>query len=204
MINVKTVYRRLSNQVEIDYILPESLQEYFDLPNPSTFLVDEKASEIIDSKYWRSELKPGSTYRIREHGNTSDKDKLGEKETAKKTGTNDTLSVIVSHAMTATTAVYKMKQNEGDETLVKQCMQEEDENRFFEYIILSKNGENVYLIANEKGENRIYIAIQATHTRYLLDLKCNLQVMLHYFSRSIYLSSLFSYALLEDKNFLDI
>ena len=204
MINVKIVYRKQSCQVEVDDISPESLQEYFDLPNPPTFLVDEKESEIIDSKYWKSELKPGSTYRIKEHRNTSDKDKLGEKETAKKTGISDTLSVIVSHAVAATTAAYKMKHNEGDDTLIKQYMQEDNENRFFEYIILSKNGKNVYLIAKEKGEKRIYIAIQATDTGVLLDLKCNLQVTLHYFFISIYSNSLLSNALLEEKFFPDI
>ena len=113
MSEIKIVYKGESYEVHIKDILPEDLQECFDLPKPPKFLLDENANKMISYKHWRSKLKVGSIYRIKEPGNnavTSVKDGVDEEEEAKNaTGMDESFRDIVLHSLIASTAVYKME-----------------------------------------------------------------------------------------------
>lgn len=180
MSEIKIVYKGESYEVDIEDISPEDLQECFTLPKPPKFLLDEDASKMISHKHWRSKLKVGSIYRIKEQGVTtvtSDKDSVDEEEMAKKaTGMDESFRDIVLHSLIASTAVYKMEHKDSDEKALKHYMYEQMNNHFFDYIIPSKHGENFYLIAKETNVNRIYVAFRGS--KDLLDWKYNLQVML--------------------------
>ena len=176
---VKIAYKKQIYRVEIDDLSPEDLEECFDLSNPPTFLLDDKANEIIHAKYWRKELKAGRLYRIEEQCNTFGKRNINEEEAFKKYGIDASFRNVVEHSLIAITAGYNMEHNKGDEKSIKKYLYEENENHPFEYIIPSKHGENFYLIAKENKVNRIYIAFRGD--KDLLDLKHNLQVTLCYF-----------------------
>ena len=175
MNKVKIVYKGLTYPVEIEDISARRMQERFNLSNPPEYLTEERAGVIIDSKYWKSELKAGSTYLIREQCDTLGNRNSDHEEIARRIGVNDSFRGIVLHSLIASTAVYHMKYNESDNTLVKKYLDEQIENHFFEYIIPSKYGENFYFIAKEKEANRIYIAFRGT--KDLLDWNYNLQVI---------------------------
>lgn len=179
MSKIKIVYKKESYQVDIGNISPENLQECFDLQKPPKILLDENTNKMINYKHWRSKLKVGSTYRIKEQGNISvnpDKDHADEEKKAKKTtGMDENFRGIVLHSLIASTAVYKMEHKNGDEILIKQYMYEQINNHFFDYLIPSKHGKNFYLIAKETNVNRIYVAFRGSSD--LLDWKYNLQVI---------------------------
>ena len=183
MSEIKIVYKGESYEVDIEDISPEDLQECFDLPKPPKFLLDENANTMISYKHWRSKLKVGSIYRIKEPGNnavTSVKDGVDEEEEAKNaTGMDESFRDIVLHSLIASTAVYKMEHKDSDEKFLKHYMYEQMNNHFFDYIIPSKHGENFYLIAKETKVNRIYVAFRGS--KDLLDWKYNLQVMFRCF-----------------------
>ena len=191
MSEVKIVYKGESYEVDIEDISPEDLQECFGLPKVPKFLLDENANKMINCKYWRSKLKVGCIYRIKEQGinsDTSGKNEVDEEEVAKTTtGIDDSFRDIVLHSLIASTAVYKMEHKEDDEKFLKQYMYDQMENHYFEYIIPSKHGENFYLIAKEVDANRIYVAFRGS--KDLLDWKYNLQVMLSFLFSFIYLLS---------------
>lgn len=186
---VKIVYSGESYPVKINNISSEDLQECFDLPKPPKFLLNEETNEIIHSRDWEDMLKEGHTYHIKERGTNCGIDNVDEKKSVPKNGISNNFRVIVLHSLIASTAVYKIEHEEHDENSVKQYLYEQTENHFFEYIITSKHGENVYLIAKEKEANRIYIAFRGT--KDLLDWKCNLQVMVCYFCFHVFVSFLY-------------
>ena len=194
MSEVKIVYKGESYEVDIEDISPEDLQECFDLPKPPKFLLDENANKMINYKHWRSKLKVGCRYRIKEKGiisGTSGNDKVDGEEVAKKTtGIDDSFWGIVLHSLIASTAVYKMEHKEDDEKFLKHYLYDQMENHYFEYIIPSKHGENFYLIAKEIDANRIYVAFRGS--KDLLDWKYNLQVTIRFLFSFIYLVSYFS------------
>lgn len=64
--NVKTIYKAQFCLVDIDDISAESLKEVFKLTKLPELLLDEKANKVIDSKYWKEELKAGCECRIKE------------------------------------------------------------------------------------------------------------------------------------------
>ena len=193
MSKVKIVYNRQSYSAKIDDISPDVLQECFSLQMKPKFLFDEKAHEIIDSKYWKDELKPGHIYRIKEQGNNFDTRNTNEEEAAKKNETVEDFDNIVLHSLIASSAVYKMEHKKDDETLVKEYLHEQIENHFFEYIIPSKHGENFYMIAKENEKKRIYIAFRGT--KNLMDWKHNLKVTLRYFFILIYVFCFYIFSL---------
>ena len=168
-----------SYPVKINNISSEDLQECFHLPKPPKFLLNEETNEIIHSRDWEEMLIEGRTYHIKEQGTNFGKDNVGEKKSVQKNGTSNNFRVTVLHSLIASTAVYKVEHEEHDEESVKQYLYEQAENHFFEYIIPSKHGKNIYLIAKEKEANRIYVAFRGT--KGLLDWECNLQVILCYF-----------------------
>ena len=175
MSKVKIFYEKQEYAAELDEISPELLQEHFDLAGPPKYLLDEKKNEIINSKYWEDELKSGSIYRILKRGiNLRGRD-IDEKKAANKSGINETFRGAVLHSLIASTAVYKMNHEESDEALVKEYLFEQIGDHLFKDIILSKHGENFYLLAREEEANRIYIAFRGR--KGLLDRKFNLQVM---------------------------
>ena len=168
---VRIVYKEESCTVDIEDISQEGLQECFNLPKPPIILVDEMTDKIFDFKYWRSKLKVGSTYRIKE------KSKIDKEEVVKEdTGMDDTFRGIVLNSLIASKAVYKMAHEGNDEKLLKDYLYEQKENHYFDYIISSKHGENFYLIAKEIDEKRIYVAFRGS--KDLLDWKYKLQVKL--------------------------
>ena len=126
MSEIKIVYKGESYEVDIEDISPEDLEECFTLPKPPKFLLDENANKMISQKHWRSKLKVGSIYRIKEQGNTavtSDKDSVDEEEMAKKaTGMDESFRDIVLHSLIASTAVYKMEHKDSDEKVLKHYM----------------------------------------------------------------------------------
>ena len=174
--NVKILYKTQFYLVEIDNISPEDLREYFNLSKLPKFLLDEETNKIIDSRYWKEELEAGSEYRIREQF------------------LDDSYRGIVINSLIASAAVYKMEHTVLDEELVKQYLYAQIENHFFEYIIPSKHGENIYLIAKEKEANRIYVAFQGS--KDLLEWKYKLQVRF-----AFYLFHSFLHILLPKKVF---
>ena len=187
MSKVKIAYNRQFYSAEIEHIYPEVLQECFSLQMKPKFLFDEKAHEIIDSKYWKDELKPGYKYHIKEQGNNFGRLNTNEEEAAKKNESVEDFRKIVLHSLIASSAVYKMEHKKDDEKLVKEYLYEQIENHFFEYIIPSKHGENFYMIAKENEKNRIYIAFRGS--KDLIDWKHNLKVTLRYFFILIYVFS---------------
>ena len=182
MSEVKIVYKGESYEVDSEDISPEHLQECFELSKASKFLLDKNANKMINGKYWRSKLKVGCIYRIKEQGINSDisgKNEVDEEEVAKTTTRiDDSFRDIVLHSLIASTAVYKMEHKEDDEKFLKQYLYDQMENHYFEYIIPSKHGENFYLIAKEIDANRIYVAFR--ESKDLLDWKFNLQMMLSF------------------------
>ena len=170
---VKIVYKGESCTVDIEDISQEGLQECFSLLKPPIILVDE-TDKIFDFKHWRSKLKVGSIYRIKEQSKT-DKEEVVKEDI----GMDDTLRGIVLNSLIASKAVYKMTHEEDDGKLLKDYLYEQKKNHYFDYIISSKHGKNFYLIAKEIDENRIYVAFRGS--KDLLDWKCKLQVKLPYF-----------------------
>lgn len=185
MSKIKIVYKQVTYPVKIDDVSPTDLQECFSLKIAPKFLYDEKADENIYFKYWKEELKTGSRYHLKGRG-------IDEEE-SQKVSINDS---FVLHSLIASSAVYMMEHKDVDEMLVRQYLYDQIENHCFEYIIQSKNGENVYLIAKEKEANRIYVAFRGT--KDLLDWKYNLQV--HFVLFIFPSTSLFFF--LQKKSFL--
>lgn len=148
-------------QFEIEDVLPNLLKESFDLCDKPTTLFSTNNNQVVPSTKWQTKLIAGASYYIKNP-------KAEEKE--EKEG----LGEIILNSLVASTAVYHMSHTEDDVEKCRQYLIEQLDNHYFESVIQSKYGENVYLIAKEIDAERIYIAFRGT--KELADWKKNIQV----------------------------